>query len=428
MKKYFLLFVLAFSIYVFHTIYTGQGIYGDGNGYYTFAQSLYFEKSLNFRPIFDYLSNFNSNKGIFSRIFWDTRPGPIGILKNPFPIGTGIVWIPSLFFIDTLGRLFQLNLNKFSLLYEMGPGLTGIIMVVSGCYFLEKYLCNFFDKKIAQTTVLLFFFASNLFYYASFEPGLSHQPAFFLISFLLWKTHKMKRQTLNYLIVAALSGLLFIIRTPDTILLIPVWWQVLKTGPSGKNLVLMALTGTIFTLPLWISYYLMFGNPLAMPYLTGFSGTFIFKVVRIAEFFFSARMGLFIWTPVYLIGIFGLFLKRSYLAILTLALLFLTCSFWSGSNSAGFGERFVLSAIPYFAIGTAQIFSKISLKASYILFLVLFFWNFLTLFQFYFDTANLLKNPNLTLSQFFLGQFGAPLRAVLIIKEKGFAYFWNSIS
>ena len=167
--------------------------------------------------------------------------------------------------------------DRFSIIYEVGPGLTGILLILGGLYFLEKYLQNFVSKKIALYSVLFFFFASNLFYYSTFEPALSHQPAFFIISFLLYITYKMRSTVFNYFLVGALSGLLFISRIPDSILLIPIYWQLLKGSPSFKNWIILFVSAGVFVLPLPISYQIMFGNPLSMPYITGLSGTFTFS-------------------------------------------------------------------------------------------------------------------------------------------------------
>ena len=188
MKKYFYIFTGCFVIFIIHLILDRHGIYGDGNGYYAYTQALVFDKGLNFGPIYNFLGNFMGAKGEFSRFFWDRT-------VNPYPIGTGIVWIPS---VALISLFFH---DRFSMVFEMGPGITGILLVIGGMYFLKKYLRNFFSEKIAAFSVLFFFFTSNLFYYSSFEPALSHQPSFFIISFLLYKTYKFDKKIINYFLV-----------------------------------------------------------------------------------------------------------------------------------------------------------------------------------------------------------------------------------
>lgn len=400
MKKYFFLFAACFTIFTTHLIIVGHGIYGDGNGFYAYTQALYYNHGLDFRPVYNFLEHFQGVKGEFSRIFWDTR-------YNPFPIGTGLIWIPAVAVIS----LF--NPDRFSLVTEIGPGLTGIIMALGGLYFLELYLRNFFSKRNALLYAFSFFFASNLFYYSSFEPALSHQPAFFIISFLLYETYEMRPKTFNFFLVGALSGLLFITRLPDAVLLIPIFWQLYKTSSRLKYWLILVISAAVFSLPLFLSYQIMFGNPFHVPYLYGGSvGTFTVSWTKILEFFFSAKRGLFIWTPIYLLGLAGLVKSKSYVILLTLAVLFLIFSFWSANTSAGFGQRFVLSGIPYFALGFGYLLDKIRPKYALILITVLCVWNFLTLFHFYFDGANMIRNENFTLPQFFSGQFQTPANSV----------------
>lgn len=164
----------------------------------------------------------------------------------------------------------------------------------------------------------------------------------------------------------------------------------------------------------------MFGNPFHMPYLYGGDiGHFNFSLVQIGEFFFSAKRGLFIWTPIYAIGLIGLIKSRKYVILMALTVLFLVSSFWSANTSAGFGQRFVLSAIPYFALGLDELIEKINWKATATLLIVLLIWNFLTLFQFYFNSKDLIRNENLTLGQFLKGQFERPIRVFKDVAKFG---------
>ncbi|QQG41201.1 MAG: hypothetical protein HYV90_03415 [Candidatus Woesebacteria bacterium] len=384
MKKYFLLFVLSITIFFFHAYYTRHAIYGDGNGYYSYAQALYFDKKLDFNPVYEFLGNFNGRTGIFSRIFWDTSYTETGVIRqNPYLIGTGIIWLPSMLFISIINSVFNLGADRFNLIYELGPGITGIILVISGLYFLEKYLFNFFKKDITQPTILTLFLASNLLYYTAFEPALSHQPAFFLVSFLLYWTYKLKPKSVNFLILGVLCGLLAITRIADTFLLIPVFWQVWKARPSLKHLYVFLISLFIVISPQLLNQYLMYGNAFSNPYLTGKSGIWQFNPIHLIEFLFSMKRGVFFWTPLFLVGVMGLIKSRSWINLFTVALLWVICSSWSSYLSAGFGQRFVFSSIPYFAFGISSIFSKLNSRKSFYLISINTFWNLLLLVGFY---------------------------------------------
>lgn len=313
MKKYFLLFVLSLAIFLFHTTITKHAIYGDGNGYYSYTNSLYFQGNLNFDPIYNHLSNFQGKTGVFSRIFWDTSYTKNGsIRQNPYSIGTGLVWLPSMILVSIVNWLFNLNASRFDIIFELGPGIAGIFFMISGLCFLEKYLLSFFSKKAVFWTIITIYFASNIIYFTAFEPALSHEPSFFLISFLLFWTYKFKPSAKNFFILGALSGLLTIIRVADILLLIPILIHVLQSKPKIR-LFLYGLVGFLLLLsPQLITQYLMYGNVWINPYLTGQNGTWQFKLFHLFEYLFSPRRGLFLWSPVFLLGMWGLIKSKSY--------------------------------------------------------------------------------------------------------------------
>ncbi len=417
MKKYLIIFVFCWVIFLVHAISIRHAIYGDGGALYSYTQALYFDRGLNFGPVYSFLANFHGVNFTFSRLFWNTS-------YNPHPIGTGIIWIPSMALISMLNFIFKLNAGRFDLIYEIGPGLTGILLVLAGLYFLEKYLQNFFSKKVALFSILLFFFASNLFYYSSFEPALSQQPAFFIVAFLLYFTYKMKLTYWNYFLVGALSGLLFITRIADPILLIPIIYQLVKPKPHFKYIVLYAISAIIFTIPLFWSYYIMRGNPFGLSYLEpnnlrGIS----YSASAVLNFLFTAKRGLFTWTPVYLLGFVGLIKSHKFLFLSALILFILVCSFWAGISVA-FGQRYAMTGIPYFAFGAAVLLEKLNKKAIVLIFCLFLTWNLLTIFHFYFDKANMIKNDNFTVPEFIQGQFESPVQAFETHQRQRFSLFF----
>jgi hypothetical protein len=423
-------FAVCLAVFFFHAVITKHAIYGDGNAYYAYSHALYFEKKLNFDPIYTHLENFHGVKGIFSRVFWDTTRGPFGIRSNIFMIGTGIAWLPSMLFINIVSFVFGLGLTKFDLIYELGPGISGILFMLSGFYFLEKYLTNFFSKKVSFLTVLIIFITSNAFYFSSFEPAQSHQPVFFIISFLLYKTYHVKAKFWDCITIGFLSGFVFMTRMSDIVLLIPIFYQLLKDLKNRKNLLIIGSAAFVGLSPLLWSQFLMYGNFLQNPYITGSNGGyFIFNLKHMSEFFISAKRGLFLWHPIYLVALIGLFkyLRRYYVILITILIIFGVSSAWSANTSAGFGQRYILAGIPYFAMGLARIVKKLNLKSIIIFSSVLVIWNVLTLFQFYANPADMIGSKNISPLQFISGQFSTPVKTYILIKNHGFNQFFSQI-
>lgn len=364
MKKYFFFFAIAWIIFIAHAIYTNHAIYGDGNGYYAYAQALYFERSLNFNPVYNFLLHFQGRTGEFSRLFWDTK-------FNPYSIGTGIVWMPSMFLMSIFSS------NRFSLIYELGPGLTGIVCMLLGLYFLEKYLTNHFSKRTVFWTILTIFYGSNVFYYTTFEPALSHQPAFLIIAILIYLTDKNKA---NLFLVGILSGLLATIRIGDTILLLPIIFNLKKHGWRLAYLVLGAILAYSTQL---INQNIQFNNFLQNPYINGQNGIWQPSVNNIYNVLFSPKRGLIVWTPIFALGFYQL-IKKKYLNIyLTILIYLLTVSFWPGGSSAGFGTRLMFSATAFFAVGIAHFFDHLGIRKTIKTFIFFTAYNFLLLYGFY---------------------------------------------
>ncbi|HLD92349.1 MAG TPA: hypothetical protein VI795_03040 [Patescibacteria group bacterium] len=365
--KYFILFIFSLSIFLFHAIYTKHAIYGDGNGYYVTAQSILYDKTINSKEIINHLKNFQGRDYIFSRVFWRED-------INPYSIGASLFWIPSLLVASVF------SFNRFDLLHEIFVGITGILLMISGLYFLEKYLLNFFKKGVVLIVILTIFFGSYVLYYSSFEPALSHQPAFFLISYLLYWTHKFKHTNKNMFLLGLISGLLPITRIADSVLLIPI---IANLRLNFKKLIIVGLGFTISLLPQLYMQYYFYGTIFKNSYVTENISLWSFNLFHIVEYLFSLKRGLFIWSPICLLGIYGLIKLKRNVIVYSIFLLWLIGSFWSAYLSAGFGQRLSFATMPFFALGIAKIYSDLKFKHQIIYSLFFILWNVFLLIGFY---------------------------------------------
>lgn len=364
MKKYFMFFVLAYAIFIVHTLYTKHAIYGDGNGYWVYTQSIFFDNTINSREIIKHLDNFQGRNYIFSRIFWNRD-------ANPFLIGPSLFWIPSQIIISLFSN------DRFDLVHELGPGITGIVLMLLGLIFLEKYLSKKFKKTDVNFTILTLFFGSNIFYYTTFEPALSHQPAFFIVSYLLYLTISKKK---NFFIIGFLTGILAITRVADTALVIPIIYLM---KPKVKQVFKLMFGFIIGIIPqLYLQYY-FYKNIFINPYLNGVSGKWSINFYHLFEYLISWKRGLFFWSPLALFGIVGLFKQKKHLILTTIFILFFIHSSWSAYLSAGFGQRFAFAMMPYFAIGICYILQKFSHRKKIFIFLYFTYWNILLILGFY---------------------------------------------
>jgi len=393
MRKYIILLFVSLLIYLFHFVTTKHGIYGDGNGYFALAHTLFFQHNLNFRPIYHYLSNFQGASYIFSRVFWDIRATQTGVLNCPWLIGTSLFWIPSFMILWVINIFFNLRLGIFHPLFEFGCGVSGIVLVLGGLFFIEKYIRTFVDKTTSFLVVFSLFFSTQLFYYGAFEPALSHQVAFFLVSLYLYLSKK--RETLYLTAFAALGlGLLSITRMSDGILLLPfilnqffIWFKK-RTFMHYFVFIACVFIGFVPQLLLQKS---MYGSFFANPYLQGEKGSFFLPTL--SSFWnqlFSLQGGFFLWSPLFIVALIGMYVmvgKKKYKQIGTFSLtgifiFTLVLLSWFSRVPAGFGNRFFISSIPLFAIGLAYFFSRHRrVSIWFAAFCVL--WNIMLLILFY---------------------------------------------
>lgn len=367
MKKYLLFFTIAVVILITHAIYTRHAIYGDGNGYYATTQSLLYEGQLNSPTIIDHLKNYQGRDYVFSRVFWNEK-------LNPYPLGPSLVWLPAL----TVVRLF--SSDRFDLFHELAPGFTGIILMIAGLYFLEKYLLNYFHPKSVYLTIISLFLGSNVFYYSSFEPALSHQPAFFIFSYILYLSQNFNYSIINILMLGTLFGFLPVTRIADSVLLIPLFF-LFKF--DLKKLYYFIIGFLIGLSPQLYAQYFYYGTVFRNFYVTEMSSAWSINLGHVYEYFFSYKRGLFIWSPIYLLGLYGLIRLKKKLVLFAITLLWVIGSFWSAYSSAGFGQRLSFSAIPYFAIGIAYTYEQLKTKNQLLLTVTFIAWNIILLYLFY---------------------------------------------
>lgn len=369
MKKYFLFFILSLTIFLTHAIYTRHALYGDGNGYYATSLSLLTVGTFKSEPVLTYLQNFPGREYVFSRVFWDPD-------HNPYSVGTSLVWLPALSLASLISG------NPFDLLHELAPGFTGIILMLAGLYYLEKYLLYFFSAKPVSSTILALFLGSSVFYYTALEPALSHQLAFFLVSFLLYWTHNFRSTSLRLFVLGLLFGWLHITRISDTLLLIPIFlglkWDFKKLFLLGLGFI----TGIVPQLAAQSYYY---GDLTRNFYVTESSNQWSFRLIHLFEYLFSPQKGLFLWSPIYLLGVYGVIKVKKYLIMTTLLALWLLGAFWSAHSAmtAGFGQRLSFAAVPYFALGIASVFDGLNPKQQQLMTSLFVCWNFILLFGFY---------------------------------------------
>ena len=304
-----LVFAIIFSLYLlfftFHATYLGKTVYGDGIYYYAHLQS----------------------------IFSDIGPIP----NNKYSIGPALFWTPA----------YIVSKN------ELSVGFASVFYAITGLVLLFKLLLRNFSERVSLITILLVSFSTNLLFYGSIDPVNSHALSFFtVVLFLSFLSAKQK----SWFAIGVSLGLVGIVRPQDMIVGFLV--RRVKWRPFLSGLVLGFL-------PQMFAWFWLYGNPLALPYLANGEG---FGFPHILGVLFAPSNGLFLWTPVTLLGLIGLWNRKNFLLIFLLQLLIVGSwsTWWQGASYSG---RMFVGMLPLLAFGVAGVVSKTKIPNSALLLL-----------------------------------------------------------
>ena len=329
---------------------------GDGFEYYALAHSLVFDQDLRFDNEF-------AGLGVQPVL---TRAGEA---TSRFPIGLALLWIPSLL----LSRIVALTLHGlgsaiditgFAGFHQAAATVTSFALVVLGMALLERLLRRLFSPALAALTVLGIFFATPLHFYAVANPSMSHaaSAAAATLVFFLWLEARGSSNPRPWLWVGLAGAVMSLIRIQDGVLLAMPALDLLLSRRGARSLLLLlagpAAAGAL-QLALW---WRMYGSGFLL--LAAQQGHFGRPELNVVGVLFSARHGLFTWTPLYLVAFFGLLLwlvRERRLAALWLlgiaASVALNSLQWDWWGADSFGQRRLLGLTPLFALGLAQAFA-----------------------------------------------------------------------
>ncbi|MBI4067663.1 hypothetical protein HY407_04720 [Candidatus Gottesmanbacteria bacterium] len=456
-RKLFILgILLSIIIFLFRFSYIGFGVWGDGLGYYVYTRSLYFDHDIDFHNEYNHYKE--------ARWFWLPTETKTGLIHNHWSVGPGVLWLPFMALGDGLAKLLvatglPIQTDGYSPPYEIIVGIGNILYGYAGIYLLYKWLRNYFSQNISFISTLSIYLSTNLIFYISFEPNLSHGVSFFIVSLFLYLWQKIVRisprpglrEILTYAALGLIGGLAAIIRHYDAILIlvpaIPLFLEFIKGQKQNiKYLFIFLLFWFIGISPQLLSQQIIYGHFWYQPYLLeGKREALSLNNPHIWNTLFSLRRGLFFWSPILLLsligwstclktprgwqplrhlrggplpagrqgrGLLGWWSKqkkdREYQKLLLIFLLvFITqwqvIGHWNAALSAGYGARMYISSFPLFAFGLALFYQKLkSIKFISMILIIFTLWNFLLLTQFFVDKR--LLEGQLSLGAIITGQ------------------------
>jgi hypothetical protein len=337
-------------------------IQSDGAGYYDYLPSIFIHDDFNRKD-----SNINQSNAKYNRfqnlicyvVIKDE------FFANKYPIGTALLEAP--FFAGALNyeRGQSDNITGFEYSFHYAFYLSTLFYLFLGLIFLYKLLQLYhIDWKIIALIQFLIVFATSTLNYATYESSFSHIYSLFAINAFLYfsKSFFLRFKLKHFILASLMLGIIMLIRQINVlvILLLPF---IAGTYPNLKTAFetllkkpLSILYAAILVISInaiqLIAWYYQTGDFIIYSYQNeGFN----FLDPQLINILFSYRKGLFIYTPICLIGtaasIIFLIRKEYFLFFSWLGsfiiLTYIFSSWWSWYYGGSYGLR---AYIEYYAL------------------------------------------------------------------------------
>jgi len=289
-------------------------------------------------------------------------------------MGMSLLYAPFFFVGHGYALLSNYDAGGYSQPYRIAIMLASFFYLMLGLFYLSKLLLKYFDQYVSSWVILLIVFGTNLYYYATYCTGFTHQYAFALIAMFLWYTikwHESKKYKYS-IILGILIGLISLVRPTNILVLIFfVLWDIKSIHDikkqlfiffkEYKKLMIIILCSVIIWVPQFLYWKAISGSFLCYSYV---GERFFFDNPHVLKGLFSYRKGWLLYSPVMIFSVIGLvFLtkktKEMSFAIYLFLLLFvyMIFSWWCWWYGGSFGLRAMIDIYAVWAIPMAAFFT-----------------------------------------------------------------------
>jgi hypothetical protein len=308
--------------------------------------------------------------------------------------GVAILQLPFFLYAHCATNFCGCPADGFSSMYQYALSFGVILYCFLSLLLLRFILLKYFRDKVVGSTILLLCLASNFTVYAAMDNGMSHAwifPLYVLQLFITIRWHERPRMFTAFMI-GWIIGLATICRPTEAIMLfIPLlWnthtkeearmkWQLVRLNKSHP--VIAAFGGLIGILPQLIYWKLSCGSWI---YSQGSRWDFLNPHFRVL---FGWEKGWFIYTPVTILFVLGLFFIKKFpfrksviwFCLLNIWIIIAWHEWWYG---ASYSTRALVQSYPVFALPLASFIDKaVSGKWRFAFYIVGLYMVFANLFQ-----------------------------------------------
>lgn len=359
---------------------------GDGIGYYAYIRSPLIDHNLSFST--DWRDPGEELEKIFTGNHFIANPvTKTGHLPNFYAVGPAILWSP--FLIVTHWAVLGLNRLGWHIVADGHSWPYLAAMAGSTVLYGFAGLClsfatarRFVEERWAFWATVGMWFGTALPVYLYLLPAWSHAHAVFTTALFLWYWVRTRgtRTSAQWLKLGLLTGLMIDVYQLSGAFCLAVAYEALstyweawrtrdgRTPQLAKALRLHALyaVGTLLALlPTFLARQIVFGGPFDVgPYSLRYWN---WTSPALVQVLFSKEHGLFVFTPIVVLAIAGLFCTRRLdralgtICLLICAVFYVAIAFlpwWHGG--VGLGNRYFVPLTPVFTLGLASLFGWVA--------------------------------------------------------------------
>lgn len=346
---------------------------GEGNGHYAWLASLVVDRDLDVTNQYrrgdpDFVaSTFRRADGQL----WPTMATPGGRARNQFSLGPALLWLPAFLEAHVAATLasglgLALEADGYSWPYRWACALTTASLAIAALLLAQRLALPLTSPAAAGLAALGVAFASSLPVYAYALPFYSHAPAAFALSLFLWlwRAAPVPFSLARWVVWGAAGGLMVLV-DPVAAAFLPVglaeWFRQLRSTRDAAGSLAggaaFALAGLAALSPQLVANALVHGSALD----SGWFHRFFWDEPRLWAHALGGDHGVFLWTPLTLIALVGLFLlalaRAPFFGTTLLAasslFYYVVASSDRWHTAPGFGNRFLVPLTPVWVVGLA---------------------------------------------------------------------------
>lgn len=290
---------------------------------------------------------------------------------NKYAIGVAVRELPFFAATHFLNLHFIHDLpDGYCRPYQWGAIISNLFWTVMGLLILRSFLRRHFSDTVTAVTLLALGFGTNIYHYTVFSPCMAHNYLFFDFALVIFCTDRLySRGTKKdfYLLGLAL-GFIGITRITDlVVVLIPLLWGLNSKVALRQRLTflkgnMLQLAGGAFVflcvMMLQMGYW---------KYVTGhwiYNGYvdegFVWSEPAIWEGLFGFRKGWFIYTPLAVFAVWGIYSMRKrfsqhipVIIIFMVVNIYIIFSWWNWWYGGSFGSRPMLESLAILSLPLA---------------------------------------------------------------------------